>query len=169
MSQSPSPFRSLLVACLLASPLLATAALPADPPDSTLVFQAGLACSNFDLKLDTWDGKLNEKQLKDRNGYLRVLLAGTGSAWRLTNQSNGKSISTRNVGASALIQVYRADGSINATIRGHSLFIWFPSDLPPGPSTTLLSGQVVYSLSPAGVGNLVSVNGNSTDVCTALS
>ena len=169
MLQTHSFFRRLLASCLLAMPLAATAALPADPPDSTLVFQAGLACSNFDLKVDTWDGKLNEKQLKDRNGYLRILLAGTGAAWRLTNMSSGKTLSTQNKGASALIQVYLADGSVNATIRGHSLIIWFPSDLPPGPSTTLHSGQVVYSLSPAGVGTLVSVNGNTADVCTALS
>ena len=49
------------------------------------------------------------------------------------------------------------------------LLVWFPSDIPAGPWTILNSGRAVFSLSPAGVGTLGSVAGDSTDVCAALS
>lgn len=151
------------------APAVASTAPPEGPPDYTVEFPAGLACSNFGLRLEGWAGTGQYRELKDRNGYLRLAFAGTGEAWRLTNMLNGKSIATRNNGASALIQVYQADGSVKVDARGHSLIIWFPSDLPPGPSSTLLSGQLVYSLSPAGQGSLGSMKGNATDVCVALS
>ena len=161
--------RRLFAASLFAAAFgIGGTAWAADPPDLTLEFPAGLACSNFTLRVELWEGKGKTRELKDKNGYTRSLFAGTGSAFRLTNLLNSKSISTKNNGASALVETYQADGTVVITTRGHVLIIWFPSDLPPGPWTSLHSGHLVYSLSPVGVGTLQSMNGNSTDVCTAL-
>lgn len=161
--------RQVLAASLFAAALCgASTALAADPPDFTIEFPTGLACSNFDLRVELWEGKGKSRELKDKNGYTRSLFAGTGSAFRLTNLLNNKSISTNNNGASQLVETHQADGTAVITARGHALIIWFPTDLPPGPWTSLLSGHLVYSLSPVGVGSLLSMNGNSTDVCAAL-
>ena len=164
--------RTLITALVLSTaPAFASptsAPVPADPPDYAVEFPAGWACSNFGLRLEGWSGKGQFRELKDKNGYTRLAFAGQGDAWRLTNLLNGKSISTRNNGASALYKTYLADGSTKVSVRGHALIVWYPTDLPPGPWTSLHSGQLEYQLSPSGQGSLVSMKGHSTDVCTAL-
>ena len=170
MKTSRSSIPHLAAACVIAtSAAIGAPAWAADPPDFTVEFPAGLACSSFALRLELWECKGQFRELKDKNGYLRALFAGTGNAFRLTNPTNNKSISAPASGASQLIQTYLADGSQVYTNRGHVLLIWFPSDIPAGPWTVLNSGRVVFSLSPAGVGTLKSMTGDSTDVCAALS
>ncbi len=169
MKHSQSLPRRLFAACLASASLgLGSAAWAADPPDIAVEFPAGLACSNFGLRVEIWEGKGRVRELKDKNGAVRSLFAGTGGAFRLTNLLNSKSMSTRSNGASALTETRLVDGTTTVTVRGHLLLIWFPSDLPPGPWTSLHEGHTVYSLSPYSVGTLQSMNGNSTDVCSAL-
>jgi hypothetical protein len=158
----------VLAASLFPAALVGGKAWAADPPDETIDLPPGIACSNFALRVELWEGKGRTRELKDKNGYTRSLFAGTGSAFRLTNLLNGKSISTNNNGSSGLVETYEADGTVVITMRGHALIIWFPTDNPPGPWTSLLSGHLVYSQSPDGVGSLLSMNGNATDVCTEL-
>jgi hypothetical protein len=62
----------------------------------------------------------------------------------------------------------RADGWQEWIVTGHEVLILFPSDIPPGPSTTLYVGRVVFTVDPAGVFTLQSVSGRSTDICAAL-
>lgn len=161
--------RFAAAAAMALSAAITAPAWAADPPDITVEFPAGAACSSFGLRVELWEGKGQLRQVKDRNGVLRALSAGTGYAFRLSNPNNNKSISTPNNGASQMVQTYLADGTQVYTTRGHMLLIWFPTDIPAGPWTILNSGRVVFSLSPAGVGTLGSVTGNTTDVCAALS
>ncbi len=170
MTQPNSPLRRLVTTSLAAASLaIGSAAMAADPPDFSIEFPAGVACSNFALKVDLWEGKGRVRELKDKNGNLRSLFAGTGSAFRFTNTLNSKSTSTRNNGASSMTTTYTLDGSQKIDIHGHVLIIWFPSDIPAGPFTSYHIGHLVYNLSPVGVGTLVSMDGNSTDICAALS
>lgn len=169
MNRFPAPRPLLGALALVACSAFADAPTPTGLPDYAIEFAAGWACSNFALKVEGWSGKGQYRELKDKNGYLRVAFAGTGDAWRLTNMLSGKSMSTMNNGASALLQTYQADGSMKNEIRGHALVIWYPTDLPPGPSASLVSGHVSYLLSAGGQGSMGLMQGNITDVCTALS
>ncbi len=170
MTQPNSALRRLATTCLATASLaIGTAAMAADPPDFSIEFPAGVACSNFALKLDIWEGKGRVRELRDKHGNLRSLFAGTGAAFLMTNTSTGKSTSTKVNGASAMTTTYTLDGSQKIDIHGHVLIIWFPSDIPAGPFTSYHIGHLVYNLSPVGVGTLVAMNGNSTDICAALS
>jgi hypothetical protein len=65
--------------------------------------------------------------------------------------------------------VFNADGSRTVTLTGHNLLILFPTDVPPGPSTTLYVGRVVFTVDAGGVFTLESTSGRATDICAALS
>jgi hypothetical protein len=171
MNSPRTTLRLLAAACLtMATAAIAGPAPPDGPPSETVDFPTGIACAGFPLRVEVWFGNLNEHILKDKNGLVqRAMYSGLGAAFRLTNLSNGKSLATRNNGASALVEFNPADGSIKQTINGHALLVWFPTDLPAGPWTKLNSGKVVFSISTAtGQGTLSSMKGNSTDVCAAL-
>ena len=47
--------------------------------------------------------------------------------------------------------------------------ILFPTDFPPGPSTTLTVGLTVFTVDASGVFRVLQASGNSTDLCAALS
>lgn len=160
---------SLLAAlALTTSSAFANPNVAAGTPNQSFELPAGYACANFPLKVETWDGKGEYREVKSRNGYTRFAFAGTGAAWRLTNLGSGKSMTTQNNGASALIQINEVDGSVKYKIQGHSLLIWFPTDMPKGPSTTLNSGQVSFHVDAIGTGSMLSTEGKTTDVCATL-
>jgi CheY-like chemotaxis protein len=104
-----------LVACMMAAVVgyasSATAADPPGPPDFTLEFAAGVACSGFDLRIEGWGGKGHLREFTDKNGnVVRSLDAGTGFALRFTNLLNSATFSTKSNGAVAQKR-YNADGS----------------------------------------------------------
>lgn len=45
----------------------------------------------------------------------------------------------------------------------------FPTDVPAGPSTTLFTGQVAYTIAPTGIWTLTKVAGTTVDICAELS
>ena len=49
------------------------------------------------------------------------------------------------------------------------MIILFPTDTPPGPSTTLYVGRVKYTVDVNFTFTLLQSSGNKTDVCAALS
>lgn len=51
---------------------------------------------------------------------------------------------------------------------GHNVLIFFPSDVPAGPSTTLYVGQVVFTVDAQGTFTFVRSSGSTIDVCAAL-
>lgn len=155
---------------VMATPVIAgPPPVPNGEPDESYEFPAGQACSNFGLRLDIWQGAAAPRQVKDRNGVIRAVLAGGGAAFRTTNLLTGKSTTVSAGGASQMVTTYTADGTQKLTLSGHFLLIWFPTDIPAGPWTSAYTGKLVMTLSPDFVGRLVSLNGAARDICTELS
>jgi hypothetical protein len=65
--------------------------------------------------------------------------------------------------------VVNADGSTTTVLTGHNLVILFPSDDPPGPSTTLHTGRVVFKVDTAGTFTILKTTGRALDICATLS
>jgi hypothetical protein len=158
-----------MMAAVLSYGSPATAADPTVPPDFSLDFAAGLACNDFDLRIEGWGGNRHFKEFTDKNGnVVRSLDAGTGSALRFTNLSNGETFSTKSNGAVAQRR-YNSDGSYTETDTGHNLLILFPTDIPAGPSTTLIVGRVVFTVDSAFNFTVQTLSGKTTDICAAVS
>jgi hypothetical protein len=95
-----------------------------------------------------------------------TITGGTGSA--LTFSGNGKSVSFPSNGAVAVTRT-NPDGSSTLQLTGHNVVILFPTDNPPGPSTTLIVGRALIHVSPSGDFDVLSVSGSQTDICALLS
>ncbi len=159
-------FLACMMAAVLgyASPTIAAS----DPPDFVCTFPSGFACNGFDLQIEGWYDKQHIKEFKDKNGFVRTLSAGTGSALRYTNINTGETFSTKSNGA-VNHTTYNPDGSSTLKLMGHNLVILFPTDFPPGPSTTLYMGRVVISIDTSGNYTVQEESGKKTDICAAVS
>lgn len=172
---NPITFARLhLAACAAAATLGITVPAYADtPPDFSVTFPAGLGCA-FELRIDGWYGNDNrvERTFKeDKNGYIRSISAGIGSALRYTNTSNQKTLSTKANGAVTHTMTYNQDGSQTVSSNGHNVLVLFPTDFPPGPATILYIGRVVYTVAPPAMGGFWTVrsfSGKTVDICAAL-
>jgi hypothetical protein len=169
------------LACAVAVTLLtfvglatqSTAAPPARPPDNPdriIYLPAGVACAGFDLRIEFWDAKNRvEKEFTDRNGnVVRLLFAGKGDLLALTNLDSGESLIMRTGGSVSHITV-NPDNTQTSVNTGHNVVVFFPTDVPAGPSTKLYVGELVYTVDTFGVFTLERVTGTSTDICAALS
>jgi hypothetical protein len=157
---------AFIMAVVLGYGSLATAAEPADI--ITAEFPAGTACS-FDLNIEIWGGTQHFQEFKDKAGNIvRTLVAGKGSTLRFINTSTTKSFSTKSNG-SVSRRIYNPDGSYTETDTGHNVLILFPTDNPPGPSTTLIVGSLVFTVDLDGVFSVQNISGTETDICDALS
>jgi len=155
-------------AAALAASTVATAAW-GDSATTVQVFPAGLACADFDLKVEASGGTIKQHDITDRSGeVVRVILAGTGPALTLTNLTSGATYSTPSNGSVTHIAV-NPDGTLTYRVTGHNILILFPTDVPPGPSTTLYVGQVGFTVDANAVFTVTSMAGRSVDLCTALS
>lgn len=136
-------------------------------PDFMMVFPAGTAC-NFDLQIEGWGGNTHLKEFKDENdNTVRMITAGTGSALRFTNVDTGSTFSTKSNGATSHT-TFNLDGSYTQKLTGHNVLFMFPTDNPPGPSTTLYVGRVIYTVDTGEVYTIQSTSGKATDICAAL-
>ena len=155
-------------AAALAASTVATAAW-GDSATTVQVFPAGLACADFDLQVEGSGGTIKQHDFTDRSGeVVRVVLAGTGPALTLTNLTSGATYSTPSNGTVTHIAV-NPDGTLTYRMTGHNILILFPTDVPPGPSTTLYVGQVGFTVDANAVFTVTSVAGRSVDICAALS
>ncbi len=136
--------------------------------DFTVVFPAGNACG-FDLQIDGSGGNQVQREFFDKDGNLvRTLSAGTGSALTFTNLGTGATLALRSNGA--VSHVTKGPGGLDTWVStGHNIIILFPSDFPPGPSTTLYVGRVEYTVDVNFTFNLLRSSGQKTDICAALS
>jgi hypothetical protein len=154
-------------------PLLLAAPASAVKPDRQIflnpevVLPAGVACSGFDLSVTVDVEKQTITTFFDNEGNpVRQLVVGrliiTG-----TNESTGASLTTRLGGAFNIY--FNPDGTLTFIGTGHSAVVFFPTDVPAGPSTTLYSGRVVFDVDPAtGVATLRDTAGTKVDVCAVL-
>jgi hypothetical protein len=161
--------RTLIVAAagaalLLVGPMAGTVAahdLDLDP---------GVACT-FGLGIDVDEpgpGMVFREWYDADGNLMRTLQAGTGVALTFTNMDTGATYSTPWNG-SVISEVYADDGSLTVSMKGHTILIMFPTDVPAGPSTTLYIGRVVYTVDTSGVFTIRSTAGRAIDICAALS
>lgn len=139
-----------------------------DPPDWEFTFDPEYVC-DFALLVEGWDGKhRTTKEFTDKNGIVRSISAGVGSALRFTNVGTGQTFSTKSNGAVSKI-TYNLDGSTTYNSFGHNVWFFFPADNPPGPSTTLYIGKVVVVNDAYGISTLLEENGKKIDICAEVS
>lgn len=141
-----------------------------DPPDpANLVLPAGIACSGFDLKIEgSGTQHLVCRNFTDKNGnVVRNLIAGKGPTLTFTNLSTGATFTTRGNG-SVGHTTYNTNGTSETSTTGHNVIILFPTDVPPGPSTTLYIGKINYTVDADFNWNLRQVGGQAIDICAAL-
>jgi hypothetical protein len=132
-------------------------------PDSTLSLPAGVACS-FPLQIDITGGPQVTKTFTAADGSVRVLSAGKGSDLVFTNVATGATYALKGNGT-----VTWRLGSTRLTFSGHNVVIYFPTDIPAGPSTTLVVGKEVIAVDSSGTFTRLSRSGTTTDICAALS
>ena len=158
--------RFLCAASLAATALLATAgsAAAAEP----FVLDAGIACRDFAVQIDSVGTPPRTKEFRDKNGnVVRLITAGKGVDLTLTNVTSGESFSLKANG-SVNHTTLHPDGTATVTITGHNVLILFPTDIPRGPSTRLIVGRVVFTVDGFGVFRVQKVSGKVTDICAAL-
>lgn len=159
---------STLISLSMAAPARA-AGQPPGPPDLTIDLPAGLACPGFDLRIELWGppNRVN-KDFKDKNGnVVRILGAGKGNALALTNLANNKSYFVAGTG-SVQHTVVNADGTQIVSNTGHNVIVFFPTDIPAGPTTKQYIGKIVYSVDLFGNFTLQSAQGREFDICAAI-
>jgi hypothetical protein len=136
-------------------------------PDFFFDLPAGVACA-FDLHVEGTGDKRIMRSFTDRNGNpVRTLAAGKGFTLTFTNLSTGNSLTLPSSGSVQRTTV-NSDGTSTVVSTGHNVLIFFPTDIPAGPSTTLYVGQVVYTVDASGVFTLQSTSGRTTDLCALL-
>jgi hypothetical protein len=136
-------------------------------PDFSIELPAGVACA-FALGVEGTGDKRIMREFTDRNGnVVRTLAAGKGFTLTFTNLSTGESLTLPSSGSVQRTTV-NSDGTSTVVSTGHNVLIFFPTDIPAGPSTTLYVGQVVYTVDASGVFTLQSTSGRTTDLCALL-
>lgn len=61
-----------------------------------------------------------------------------------------------------------ADRTQTVSNTGHNVLIWFPTDVPAGPSTKQYLGNIVYQTDLSGVFTLQNAQGREVDICAAI-
>lgn len=147
----------------VAAPAQAKPPLVPQKPDS-YTLAAGQGC-DFTLKV-TGTGARTVTKVKGNV----TIVSGIGHRTTVKNADTGKA-KTFPAGLITTTTVTRPDGSQHVTALGPNLLSLFPTDVPPGPSTTLYLGRVTYTIGPAPdlVWTLRSSAGPSLDVCALLS
>jgi len=159
-------FRRLATATMLVSAATIVAAQPASAQEHDVELPAGQGC-DFALGLDNIEGPPLRREFTDRNGNQVRLFAGKSGAVIYTNLDTGKSVSFQSRGTN-LRQTSATTGTQTFEFSGHVGLVQFPGDVPPGPSTTQLSGRLVFTTDSGGVTNVQKVEGNQIDICARL-
>jgi hypothetical protein len=157
-------------ALAVASALAVGTSVPvsAAAPDFSIVLPAGVACAAFDLGVEGTGDKRIMREFTDRNGnVVRTLAAGKGYTLTFTNLSTDSSLTLPSNGSVQRTTV-NSDGTSTVVSTGHNVVIFFPTDIPAGPSTTLYVGEIVYTVDASGVFTLQSTSGRTTDLCALL-
>lgn len=146
----------------------AIAAGPVSLPDFVLDLPAGLACA-FPLTVESRNSTLVVKEFRDANGDLvRLIQAGRGAELTFINTLTNAQFVADTPGSVTRVTI-NPDGTQTWVTTGHNVLILFPTDVPPGPSTTLTVGQVVFTVDTNGVFTVKKTTGKITDICAALS
>ena len=165
----PTATLRLAVLSIAAATLGVTAPSIAVADPDVFDLPAGIACADFDLRLEiTFNPDRPSKTFFDKNGDpVRLFTGGVGHEVTLINLNTGARLELKPNGA---VEHVRLNGSTQTwSVKGHNVLILFPTDVPAGPSTTLYVGRVVYTVDENGVFTLQSTSGKAMDICAALS
>jgi hypothetical protein len=139
------------------------------PAEDKLSFPEGIACPEFGLCIEIGESHQVFREFTDRNGnVVRILAAGKGAPLLFSTDSNDAALASKANGAVTSI-TNNPDGTQTWVLTGHNVVILFPTDQPPGPSTTLHVGRVVFTVDASGTFVLQAVSGQTIDICAALS
>jgi hypothetical protein len=137
-------------------------------PTLDVQLPAGEGCE-FPLHVVS-DGDRVEKKFTDKTGkFVRIIEAGQGWQLTFTNEENGSTLVIKPNGSVRRTTNINPNGSSTVTSTGHNILIFFPTDVPTGPSTIQYVGRVVYKVDPNGVFTLRQATGKQNDICAALS
>jgi hypothetical protein len=161
-----------VTALALGSALAVATAAPASAAEPfEFDLPAGTAC-DFRLLVEGTGDKRIMREFTDKDGnVVRFLAAGKGFDLTFTQlDSSGEPVSTVEFPSNGSVTqtTINADGTQTVTSTGHNVLILFPSDVPAGPSTTLYTGQLVFTIDTDGVFTVVSSSGPTTDICALL-
>jgi hypothetical protein len=150
------------VAALIAALVAGASPAPA-AEDFQITLPAGTACPGFAVSIAGSGGNSSVNTV----GNGRTITTGTGSGLVFTNLVTQDTFSLKSNGAPG--QSMTDGESQIVTSEGHHVIILFATDTPPGPSTTLVVGRLVYTVDAAGNFVVQSVHGKTTDICAELS
>ena len=153
---------------VLASLALVVGAAGPAAADYTIDLPAGLACE-FELRIDAVTGGPQNQNVftDDQGNILRTLSAGRGDTLTFTNVGTEAQLTLAANGSTTKV-AYHPDGSFTWTMTGHNVLILFPTDVPAGPSTTLVVGQAVFDVDAGGTYTVRTISGRTVDICAAL-
>jgi hypothetical protein len=165
-------FSRVIITTLLAAAAAVGSALPASAQEDSepLVLPAGVACP-FELQISLTGGNLEEDPRNlvgaERGRPVRlVTAAGSTGTLTLVNLDTDESISFRSKGVGQT--EVSEGGTTTVSTGGQLLLVLFPNE-PGGPSTTLYTGRVVYTVDETtGIFTVQSTTGQAVDVCAAL-
>lgn len=149
--------------------VMVTCALPAPAsaaPAYDITLPAGLACS-FELRVIGGEDTRVVNETTNADGTVRVITAGKGPGLTFIDTSTGAQLTLAGNG-SVKKQTFNSDESSTVVATGHNVIVLFPSDVPPGPSTILYTGRVVYSSTATNDFTILSVSGTTRDICAEL-
>ena len=147
--------------------LLCGAASTASAQEHDVELPAGVAC-DFAFGLDGGALPPVRKTFTDPNGNLIVVMlrAGKSGAVTYTNLATGEALTFPSRGTA--LRVTQSDGTQLLEFSGNVGILLFPSDAPPGPSTTQINGRLVLK-QEGSVTTVLKQEGHQIDVCAALS
>lgn len=145
----------------------AVAATPPTNPDDLLAeFPANVACPDFALRITGTGSKARIIEFK--NGSM--ITAGRGYLLTFTNLDTGESITIKAAGS---VQKESAPDPVTGITTGEGSgdngFVYFPTDVPPGPSTIMYTGRITYTYDSAFNYTVLSTTGTQRDICAELS
>jgi hypothetical protein len=143
---------------------------PVPLPTEDVIIDAGTACPNFDLRIH-FEGDRIIRTFYDRNGReVRMISAGKGLIETFTNETTGASV-TFNTGGSVSRTTPNPNGTYTLTLTGHNIVIFFPTDQPPGPRSTLYLGRLVLTITDPISNTIIDIqqpSGKQVDICAIL-
>ena len=158
--------------CLLLFTVTSDAAPPRNtqPPDALdITLEAGIACPDFDVRIQSEGpaAQVNKEFFDQSGNVVRMLSAGRGWDLTFTNVQTGALLAVKGNGSVSHTSV-GADGVMTVSSTGHNGLIMFSTDIPPGPTSTLYSGRIVYTIDANFITTLKQTSGKSTDICAVL-
>jgi hypothetical protein len=137
--------------------------------DFEIDLPAGTACPTFDLRVEATRDQRITREFTDQNGnVVRVLQAGVGFDLTFKNLNEPENTLELPSNGTVTRTTVNADGTTTVQSTGHNVLILFSTDVPAGPSTTLYTGRLVYTVDAEGVFTVLSTNGRTTDICVLL-